>query len=301
MIQPDPRRRMPSCAIAMSHRFFLPRVFGAPPVSRPVDSRTDRDARPVSSPRRMDATLILASSGYPNVSTPRRKSPKKGVASTSKFAVFEDAPKSEAPSTPTASFTPRRLALAERTNRTPQSEKCAIAPKPTSYAKIAKSPPPSRIPVRKAEISSPFHQSASRPVATHQAPSASRIASTSRVLQSAAAMPARPRIVSQPVLPNYATRDVATDALGMSRDPLYPEESKVATGSDESVSALSLAVLRSRSPLVVGDHVRTDDRAQDPSTELFPIGKATVVSTSDASVSCKFLRTSYPGEENEIS
>lgn len=87
----------------------------------------------------------------------------------------------------------------------------------------------------------------------------------------------------------------------MSRDPLYPEESKVATGSDESVSALSLAVLRSRSPLVVGDHVRTDDRAQDPSTELFPIGKATVVSTSDASVSCKFLRTSYPGEENEIS
>ncbi|GAA6024745.1 hypothetical protein JCM8202_002908 [Rhodotorula sphaerocarpa] len=201
MVHPSVKRRMPSCAAALRHAFFAPSPVASPPAlprRPPQPARIDTESAAPSASHRLATEAPRSEQA---VSTPR-KAAKAEAAGGQAFVIREDS-SSDLPSTPPAtSFSPRRLALVERTNTSPQQ-----APEPDTVlaarlAKIVKSPPPpSRIPVRKAEISTPLSKTAA---ATAFTPTTTnmhkRIASTPLAFPPKVPAPSRPRVVSQPLL-----------------------------------------------------------------------------------------------------
>ncbi|GAA5985759.1 hypothetical protein JCM10908_007102 [Rhodotorula pacifica] len=195
MIHPDPRQRTPSCAAASQHLFFTipaPAHASAPNVASPAPSTPRRQNRAVPTP--VEAVL-----------TPRRlQTPRKTPKSEGRnkaFVVYEDAKDPVATSTPSSSpFAPKPLTLVERTNQTPKSEARPATVKPVPLAKIPKSPPPSRIPIRKPEVSFPTVKSTVDPSAIVPKGVSGHHRIASMPLTSMNLGATRPRVTSQPLL-----------------------------------------------------------------------------------------------------
>ncbi|BGP20225.1 hypothetical protein JCM10213_005921 [Rhodosporidiobolus nylandii] len=158
MVEPTPHLRIQSCASALRHPFFRP---PSPHSNRPFASGADytptRTAlgKPASLVQTPSSTSKKAG-GTPR-KTPKTDERKKAAA----FTIFQDeeAPSPARTGDAVSPFSPRRDPLANRSNQpappppaTPTSKAAPSTPKPFT---IKKTPPPSRIPVRKGDIGSP--------------------------------------------------------------------------------------------------------------------------------------------------
>ncbi|GAA6004668.1 uncharacterized protein JCM10292_005710 [Rhodotorula paludigena] len=200
MIDPSVHLRNQSCATALRHRFFdVP--------SSPFTGQTKTHAG-LSTPTRPNAAPVVGTASaakakklMKGAGTPV-KTPK---ADSKAFAIYQDpdaaaqvAPSPARTDTTASPFSPRPLALANRasTARTPEA---SIKPAPVAAVKpqnvVVRSPPPSRIPVRKNEA---FYAASPTP-----APASGHKRFVSNPLASlplAGAGLNRPRVVSQPLL-----------------------------------------------------------------------------------------------------
>ncbi|GJN94468.1 hypothetical protein Rhopal_007548-T1 [Rhodotorula paludigena] len=232
MIDPSVQLRAQSCATALRHRFF----------DVPPSPFTDRTKTPASfsTPTRPTAAPVVATASaaktqklMKGAGTPV-KTPK---ADSKAFAIYQDpdaaaqvAPSPARTDSTASPFSPRPLALANRasTARTPEA---SIKPTPVAAAKpqsvVVRSPPPSRIPVRKNEA---FYAASPTPATAsgHKRFVSNPLASPPR----AGAGLNRPRVVSQPLLSGTGI------ALPLATNPNKPSPTATAPTRSTSVKTV---------------------------------------------------------------
>ncbi|GAA5903049.1 hypothetical protein JCM5296_001722 [Sporobolomyces johnsonii] len=165
MVEPSPHVRLQSCGKALRHRFFEPPT--SPFSTRSGNTTTFTPTRSgMSSAKAVSLVQTPGSSG--KKSPAHRRTPKNDEVKKA-FTIYQDA---EAPSPARTGdshspFSPRAAPLANRSNHSPSPATATPSHAVPTGSKIPpltaltqKTPPPSKIPIRKTDISSPLVKSA---------------------------------------------------------------------------------------------------------------------------------------------